>query len=249
MKNLLSTTVITATFLMSAACGTAFAQDTAPNSNAQTIEEDVVIAIGRKSQSGLKAMQAFNAGDFETAEIEFERHFDALQRTQRATKRAARVGSNASLTSQIISGPGEVSAGGAGASQDAGAVFSVNTPTAASNAAVQNNTLRNASRSDQNADYEDFAFARYMTALSQIQLGKFTEAKLSLRESVDHNYRNYDAQMRLGLLELRDGEVLEARDRLIRIDKMRKTCGGCEDKAAISEAAVTLARALTDATG
>jgi len=215
------------------------------------IDEDVITVIGRKSESGLKAMQAFNMGDYETAEIEFERHFDALKRTDRATKRAARVGSDAQISGIIAAGPGALgTSGGASAPGSAPSVdVSVSNSASASNAATQSATLRNASRQDLEVGYEDFAFARYMTGLSQIQLGKFAEAKESLRESVKHNYRNYDAQMRLGLLELRDGEALDARERLIRLDKMRQACDNrCEDAAELRNATLTLARALTDAT-
>jgi len=213
------------------------------------VEEDVVIALGQKSEAGLKAMQAFNLGDYETAEIEFERHFDALQRTSRATKRAAQSGSNSSINNQIATGPGTVSGGGGGQAGSAQTAINVSINNAASNAATQSDTLRNSTRKDTKVDYEDFAFAQYMKGLSQIQLGKYTEAKASLRESVKRNYRNYDAQMRLGLLELRDGEVLEARERLIRLDKMRKTCQSksCEEGPEIKEATLMLARALTDA--
>jgi len=211
-------------------------------------DEDVVIAIGQKSQAGFNAMQAFNAGDYETAEIEFERHFDALKRSDRATRRAAQSSRNASLSSQLSAGAGSIDTNGAGGGSTSQVTVNVSTNTSASNAATQSGILRKSSRKDRNVTYEDFAFARYMTGLSQLQLGKFTEAKLSLRESVEHNYRNYDAQMRLGLLELREGEVLLARKRLIKLDKMRKACKSCKDKAEIKEATLTLAKALTDAT-
>lgn len=222
-----------------------FAQDASGEMSVDT-HVDEVIAYGKRGQSGNRAMRAFNAGDYATAEIEFENHFQSLKRSERAVKRAARTMSNADVSAQISSGLSQV--GTSGASSDGGSTPTVNiSSTSASNAAAASNIQAITSlNADGEITYEDFGFSRYMSGLSQIQLGKYAEAKQSFTDSLDHNYRNYDARMRLGLLELRDGNYKAAATHLEKLDKQRRTCGnGCQDLEALTEATLTLGKALS----
>lgn len=224
----------------------AYAQESTETSSEEA-PVDEVIAYGQRGQSGNRAMRAFNAGDYATAEIEFENHFQSLKRSERAVKRAARTMSNADISAQLSSGLSQVSSAGGSTDGGSSAPTISLSSTSASNAASSSNIQAITSLNDDGKiTYEDFGFSRYMSGLSQIQLGKFVEAKESFSESLEHNYRNYDARMRLGLLELRDGNYEAAGNHLKRLDKQRRACGnGCKDLEALNKATLTLGKALS----
>jgi hypothetical protein len=59
------------------------------NPDAETVITDEVIANGTRVTGQHDGMDAFFNGDFETAEIEFEREFKGLRRFERARESAA----------------------------------------------------------------------------------------------------------------------------------------------------------------
>lgn len=214
------------------------AQDSAPI-------EDEVITFGKRQTSGNKAMRAFDAGDFATAEVEFDKHYTSLRRTRRAVENSVRNAADGIDTADIRSGLAQVGGAGEGASSGGNAAPRVNATNFGSGSATLNPNLSSLVL-DGDAKDTDFAFSKYMSGLSQIQLGKFAEAKRSFEVSLDFNRKNYDARMRLGLLELRDGNFDRARKHLIKLDTLRKDCvRRCTEKNEITAATRTLAEALS----
>jgi len=231
--------------------GSVFAQTADPAPETETTNEDEVIAFGTQILGEHEGMDAFFRGDFETAEIEFENEFKSLRRFESAKENSAR--------------DAEISIDRAAQTADAGANLSssVNSrsggaPVLSSGSALSTNpgltsnfiNRRSEGRTvltDGKVTYEDFAFASYMTGLSEIQLGKYDEAKDSLKTSLHHDEKNYDARMRLGLLYLKERDFEKAADHLEKLNKLRRKCEkrSCEDAADIREATLTLAQQIT----
>ncbi|HEX6638688.1 MAG TPA: hypothetical protein VF033_13605 [Steroidobacteraceae bacterium] len=93
----------------------------------------------------------------------------------------------------------------------------------------------------------------YMIGLSQIQLGRFDEAKKSLRTAAHMSKEEllFDAHYRVGLLELLDGNVDSANRRLAHLVHMKRSCLArtrtCEVGVDLDAATAYLARAVADA--
>lgn len=215
-------------------------------SNNEIIDE--VIVTGQSNWSGHKGMTAFQAGDYATAEIEFERNFISLKRNQNAlynTAAEASVNINRSNNiSQSFSATGQNSAGSAAGS----ATSTVNGNTAptgsfSTSGKKGKNILNDGILSDQ-----DFALTKYMSGLSELQLGKYKEAKKSLKTSLSYYSNNPDAHMRLGLIYLTENNIDKAAKHLERLEKMRIKCQKreCESYDRILQSASTLAEHITN---
>jgi hypothetical protein len=93
----------------------------------------------------------------------------------------------------------------------------------------------------------------YMIGLTQIQLGRFAEAKNSLYTVTRMSKEDllFDAHYRVGLLELLDGDVESANRRLARLTNMERRCRArgdrCEVGADLEVATAYLSRAVADA--
>lgn len=240
--------VISAIIITFSLAGPVSAQETsAPASQVDGLEE--IITYGQQNWGSHDGMKAFFDGDYKRAEIEFEREFLSLRRIESAKRNAIddaangilRAESSATASSSngvVVSGPGgSVQVGPSGGT-------SVNSSVAG--------TFRNKHATgksiltDGKVTYEDFAFSRYMSGLSEIKLGKFAEAKKSLIQSLNYNVKNYDARMRLGLLHVQESNYEDAATQLEKLDKIRKSCNrrSCEDKDRIREATIILANAI-----
>lgn len=235
------TAVLAATLLMTAGSQAAFAKDNEAGTSVGEVDE--IIVLGRQTKPGNRAMQAFNSGDFETAEIEFEKHYTILRRADRALANTAFDSAASLLTTRIAQGPGEV--GTTGIASAGGPVSVKAAPRYTNGAVAKTNPDYDALSKDGVVNYKDRSFAHYMTGLSRIQLGKFDLAEKSLARAVTEYGKNYDARMRLGLLQLRAGNYEGARKQLIALNKMRKSCAQqCDDADGLKESTVTLAKAL-----
>jgi hypothetical protein len=93
----------------------------------------------------------------------------------------------------------------------------------------------------------------YMIGLSQIQLGRFADAKKSLYSVTQMSKEQllYDAHYRVGLLELLEGDVESANRRLTHLTSMNRRCQAqgdrCEVGADLEAATSYLAHAVADA--
>lgn len=253
MQNIVShcRIVITSSLIALITASSTFAQTADPTSDTEPANEDEVIAFGTQILGEHEGMDAFFRGDFETAEIEFENEFKSLRRFESAKENSARDAAigidRAAQTAESGANVGSSvnSRGGGSPIQSSGSALSTN-PGLTSNFINRRSEGRTV-LTDGKVTYEDFAFASYMTGLSEIQLGKYDEAKDSFKTSLHHDEKNYDARMRLGLLYLKDRDFETAADHLEKLNKLRRQCEkrSCEDSAEIREATLTLAQQIT----
>ena len=211
-------------------------------------EDDGIVSYGTINLDQHEGLKAFFDGDFEKAEIEFEHEFRGLRRHQRAFENSVQDAALAADRSLTMAAAGVT----AGASTSNG--NPVLTPVfGSSNAAPKVMNKRgdgNTVLTDGEITYEDFGFSRYMAGLSEIKLGKFEEARDSLETSLFHDDTNFDARMRLGLLDILDRDFKAAAKQLKKIDKQRRRCErlSCDDLDELRNAAVVLAKEITGAT-
>ena len=192
------------------------------------MDEIVVTGVARQPD---RAMAAFEAGDFVTAEIEFGANLRCAERVETLAafaKEELRAGALASETA--------AAAGSSTATVVPPDVRPVrSTTTATRSAALRGRTC------------EDKPFQLYMMALSQLKLGKNAEAKATLQRVVRLAKGNaaYDAHYRLGLLHLLDGELDEAERRLKNLQVYERRCARqgerCAMRTEIDEAVTVLA--------
>lgn len=203
-----------------------------PATAQSVVEEDEIIIQGNKRRGpGDPAMNAFDAGDYATAEIEFEKNYKCARRAERSLENAAQSARNGTTNNEIGNGAPEIGGGGSS---------SAGSSTSASSSAVAENQDRKLKKR-----CEDKGFQLYMVGLSQLQLNKFAEAKVSFYRAVKFNKTLYDAHFRIGLLELRYGDIPKAEKQLTILQKKLKRCKKCEERPELEEAVMILSDALT----
>ena len=203
---------------------------TGQDSTTPTDELDEVVTTGQ-IQGGDKAMSAFLAGDYVTAEIEFEKNFWEIGHARGAMEQAVR---EATTTISQASAIPTVGAQGAGPSIEPVAPL-VNVP-----------NLRRGGTNTDNVLYSgnDRGFQLYMAGISEIQLGKIDEAEESFERAVKINSRLHDAQMRLALIRLQKGDFDYADKAYTKLRKAKLKCKPCKRKDELEEAESTLKRIL-----
>jgi tetratricopeptide (TPR) repeat protein len=227
----------------------------AMSGDAETVILDEVISSGTIVTGQHDGMDAFFRGDFETAEIEFEREFKGLKRFESARENAAQDAVLSADRALMQANAGDNAGAQAGAAgRGGGSSGSSSSGSTGSNSSVTSNFVsrRKEGRTiltDGKVTYEDFGFTRYMAGLSEIKLGKFDEARVSLKQSLRYDETNYDARMRLGLLNVMDADFEAAAKQLETIDKQRRRCErlSCDDLDALQKAAIVLAKQITQA--
>ena len=215
-------------------------------------EVDEIIAYGKQGGKVHNGLKSFFDGDFEQAEIQFEREFKSLKRGESAKENfgidsdlAFDRATNSADATGFTAGSGSIGGGVSIAPSTGGAVTS-----STSSGSVKNSRATGRGvLTDGIVTYEDFAFSKYMSGLSEIQLGKYDEAKKSFKQSLRYYDKNYDARMRLGLISIKENDFKDAAKQLEKLDKMRKKCEKrkCSDASAIRKSTVELANAITNA--
>ena len=207
----------------------------AAQSNIAAEDLDEIVVTGNV-KTGDRAMSAFFEGDFETAEIEFEKNLKSIIRLENLEQNGFTQTKN-SLTSQLLSN-GMPKAGGPGGAAPtpvtpAGLdVSSLNLPAQRADSPVVSGT--------------DKGFQLYMIGLSQIQLGKYDQAETSFKRAIRLNRKIYDARTRLGLLNIHNNDFDSARKQLVKLDKIRRRCdNSCKDKDEITKSTLILAKELS----
>ena len=186
----------------------ASAQDTAP-------VEDEVIVEGQV-RGGDPAMAAFLSGDYATAEIEFERNFRNLKRVEFLRETffdAARL--DAAAAAPIGS---DSLGGGLQAS-------SVQPDPGLSNLLI--GQTRQKDREDDGIMFSgtDKGYQLYMMGLSQIQLGKYEDARENMARALNLNRTLHDARVRLALLDWEmTGSPETAQEQLEKLKRALKSC-------------------------
>lgn len=204
---------------------------------------DEIIVKGTTSWEGHKGMDAFRAGDYATAEFEFEKEFKSLRRAESSLNNAAFFASSGIELDQAIN-----QVPNADIPTGPGAGFTVSTSAGAPQISLNGDTGNKRSKgqnilNDGKITYKDFAVTSYMAGLSEIKLKKYPEAKRSFEKSLTYDGGNVDARMRLGLLHLIDNDLNKAAKQLQKIEKLRQKCKkkNCEDYKFILNSAKTLA--------
>ena len=211
--------------MMAAAAFPAYAQQVGtPENQNQADIPDEVIATARKQTD--PAMSAFLSGDFETAEIEFDRNaFCALRVT-----RNFRAGLDSARNDSIQS---EVAGNSNIAPQPSGGQGGANVPTTPSSV-VPTSTFNSSdfekSKSAKNRTCENRGFQIYMKGLSQLELGKTAEAKKTLSQATKVHRTLYDAHFKLSLLEYQEGNLDKAKKELKKLRKISARCKRCDAK-------------------
>lgn len=201
-------------------CGLAYGYADEPAGDAsaanQSEEQQVVVVEGWRRD---RALDAFLRGDFATAEVEFRKNLECVQRHERNFEYALRQG----LIEMARGFPN----------------------------AFIHNLPKNPDEIRERTCYSK-EWQLYMLGLSQIQLGRFDEAKKSLSSATRLSKEElfYDAHYRVGLLELMEGDVESADRRLAHLTKMARSCSArskCEVKADMEVATAYLTRAVANA--
>ncbi|GHA97786.1 hypothetical protein GCM10009069_20940 [Algimonas arctica] len=230
-------------------------QPEAVSVDAETAILDEIISSGTIVTGQHDGMDAFFMGDFETAEIEFEREFKGLKRFESARENAVQDAVISADRTQMQARAGDNTGAQAGAGgRGGGFQGSSSSGSTGSNSSVTSNFVsrRGEGRTiltDGKVTYEDFGFTRYMAGLSEIKLGKFDEARVSLQQSLRYDETNYDARMRLGLLDVMDADFEAAAKQLETLNKQRRRCErlSCDDLDALRRATMVLAKQITKA--
>jgi hypothetical protein len=173
-----------------------------------------------------RALDAFLRGDFATAEVEFSKNVRCIRRNELQLEYTLRQGMIGAFF------PGA----------NAGQRDAPN---------IHNLPLRPDEIAERTCHSKEWQL--YMIGLSQIQLGRFAEAKKSLYRVTRMSKEDlfFDAHYRVGLLELLDGDVESASRRLARLTSMERSCRArgerCEVSADLEVATAYLSRAVADA--
>lgn len=161
------------------------------------------------------AMSAWRAGDYATAEIEFDRNAFCALRAERNFTSGKEAARDSSITANVAAdavGPPQVTGGQGGVSITEAAPA----PTSQFNSS---NFKKNKSATKRTC--EDRGFQLYMRGMSQLKLGKRAEAKESFSRAAAMRKNLYDAHFRLSLLEYQDGNIKEANKQFKKLKKLK----------------------------
>ena len=188
-----------------------WAQDT-DSDNAQSVDEIVTLGTIQTDP----AMSAWHAGDYATAEIEFDKNAFCALRAERLFFAGVESARNSSITANIA-------ANSVGQSPGAGGQGGVTAPPNNSSTLGPqfNSSPFGNNESATKRTCEDRGFQLYMRGLSQLKLGKMAEAKKSLSRAANMRKNLYDAHFRLGLMEYQDGNLKEAQKQLKKLKKLK----------------------------
>jgi len=228
-------------------------EDTIATDKPPSVILEEIVVEGQRMWEGHEGMEAFLAGDYKKAEIEFEQEFKSLKRSRSALYNAAVDAANGidranDTAASSVTGTQNIGTPGGGSVQIQSSTPNTSNATSSTNFNNKRAKGRNILNDGKVTD-KDFALTKYMSGLSELQLGKYDEAKKSLKTSVFYDRGNHDARMRLGLLYVVEGNIDKSADQLEALDKLRVKCKKkqCAEYAEIMESASTLANSITNA--
>jgi len=233
------------------ASGNVMAQESLSVSESAQIDPiDEIIVEGTAGWEGHAGMNAFLNGDFETAEIIFEKEFISLKRAKNGRYNTA---TDAALSQSRASNLGQATsnATSTASSSQGNSGTSANRTSGNSNVSGRSSSRRKRGKNllnDGVLSDQDFALTKYMSGLSELKLGKYDEAKKSLKSSLHYDRGNPDARMRLGLLYLKEDNYDKAADHLEELERRRVKCKkkNCHEYEELLTAASILAREITN---
>ena len=203
----------------------AFAQQSNNAEDAQSAEvPDEVIATARKQTD--PAMSAFLAGDYETAEIEFDKNAFCALRVERIFRSGVESARDESIRSTLAGNSNTQAQPTGGPGAGAGAGIS----SAPSNVVINGINSSDFQTSNKRRTCENRGFQIYMKGLSQLELGKTAEAKQTLAQATKVHRYLYDAHFKLSLLEYQSGNLEDAKKELKKLKKIAARCKRCVAK-------------------
>lgn len=202
--------------------------------------EKVLDAVIVKDVQNDRAMAAFNAGDYVTAEVEFLDNAMCALRRERNTiasfETAQTNATRAQVFADAVSGDSGANSRGAGAGQG-----QKNTPTGiASTSGVAARNIE----TELDRTCEKRGRQLYFAGLSQIQLGKTDEALRSFEKATIASKVQYDAHYKIGLIKLLNGDRKSAASELKDIERILKRCKKCEARQEIVDRRDHLSKAI-----
>jgi hypothetical protein len=182
-------------------------------------EEQDIERIIVSGQNFDKAMGAFNAGDFELAEIEFKKNAKCALRLER-NKQAFVSGLQNSSIDNSLQNSASIQSGSQGNTSGRSS-----TPTSGIGGNAENQRESTTVRA---RTCSDRGYQLYMTGLSQIQLGRVEDAEKNLKTASFLNKNIYDAHYRVALMQLLRSDMDGAQSRLFDIQDVLNRCRDCE---------------------
>jgi len=202
----------------------AYAQDNASESEQIEPMDEIIVKGTRQNDP---AMSAWLAGDYVTAEIEFNRNAFCAKRATSNFRAGVEAARDSSIQNDIGAGNNAAS----GASSEGG-----NAATATGSSPRTTINTRNLSKNKEGKrrTCEDRGYQLYMAGLSQIKLGKIEDAKESFKRATVHRKTLYDAHFRLALIEYQEGDLKKAERQFKRLKQIQNRCRKCDAKAEIA---------------
>ena len=225
-RSLVTSIILASTMMLAAPI--AIGQDATESASEaeESGDERVLDTVSVTAVQDDAAMAAFQAGDFETAEVEFlDNAMCALRRERNLTASVE----NAQISSARAETFGDAAGNNSGA----------NSRGAGAGAAPQGAAVGIASVSGVSANNTTTSFDRtcekrgrqlYFAGLSQIQLGKTDEALRNLERATAASRILYDAHYKIGLIQILNGKPGQAKSELKAIESILKRCRDCEAK-------------------
>lgn len=218
--------------------GVATAQDE-EGDTAESIETEDVIVV-RSARTVDYAMDAFNRGDFQTAEIEFTANARCAQRRERNLTASVESSQRNAARAETFQ---SAQPSDSGASSRGGGASSTPPPTVAGPGATDSITSDREAPLGRTCD--DRGFQHYMTGLSQLQLGKIDDALKNFNRAVVLNKVLYDAHYRIALIALLRDDRKTAERQLRSIEAILRRCRKCEAKDEIQQRVDHIKKALS----
>lgn len=203
-------------------------------------DERVLDTISVTAVQDDAAMAAFQAGDFETAEVEFLDNAMCALRRERNLASSVENAQTSSLRAEVFTNAASVDSGASSRGANAGA--GQTTPTGV--AAVDGIATRNIQNTyDRTCEMRGRQL--YFAGLSQVQLGKTNEALRSFEKATAASKILYDAHYKIGLIKLLTGDTKTAESQLKKIEGILDRCRNCEAKQEIVDRRDHLAKAIS----
>ncbi|MEM6554535.1 MAG: hypothetical protein AAF642_01585 [Pseudomonadota bacterium] len=187
-------------------------------------DERVLDTIEVQGVQNDAAMAAFKAGDYETAEVEFlDNAMCALRRERQLTASVENARIN-SVRAETFTNAAGFDSGGSSQGATAGTDQTTPTGVAASDGIAARNIQKTYDRTCEMRGRQ-----LYFAGLSQIQLGKTSEALRSFERATTASKILYDAHYKIGLIKLLTGDAKSAESELNKIEGILKRCRNCAD--------------------
>lgn len=205
---------------MTLSVSVASAQEASEEENDERVLDTIEI-VGPQNDA---AMAAFNAGDFETAEVEFlDNAMCALRRERNLTSSVESALTNTARAETFTNATG-VDSGASSRGANAGAGQQSATGVAAIDGVATRNIQNTFDRT-----CEQRGRQLYFAGLSQIQLGKTDEALRNFERATVASKILYDAHYKIGLIKLLKGDPGSAQSELNKIERILDRCRNCKD--------------------